>query len=85
MSSKENIEKLWDKCDAWITDNKKILDLCPENKTGIKFNTTYNQYFTYQKEISKLTEIQEPWSKFSENTTTLISTESQTNVEQETK
>jgi hypothetical protein len=85
FSTSEDIEKLWDNCDAWITDNKKILDLCPENKTGIKFNTTYNQYFTYQKEISKLTEIQEPWSKFSENTTTLISTELQTNVEQETK
>ena len=85
FATSEDIETLWSKCNAWITDSKKILDLCPEDKTGIKFNTTYNQYFTYQKEISKLTEIQESWSKFSENTTTLISTESQTNVEQETK
>jgi aspartyl/asparaginyl beta-hydroxylase (cupin superfamily) len=59
--------------------------VCPENKTGIKFNTIYNQYFTYKKEITKLTEIQEPWSKYSENSTTLISMESQKNVEQETK
>ena len=81
----EDINSNWDLCDAWVTDNKKILDLCPENKTGIKFSTKYNGHFTYTKEITKLTEIQEPWSKFSENTTTLTLTESQKNVEQETK
>jgi hypothetical protein len=81
----EDINHNWNLCDAWVTDNKKILDLCPENKTGIKFSTKYNGHFTYTKEITKLTEIQEPWSKFSENTTTLTLTESQKNVEQETK
>ena len=81
----EDIKNTWDLCDAWITDNKQILNLCPENKTGIKFTTKYNGHFTYNKEITKLTEIQETWSKFSENTTTLILTESQKNVEQETK
>ena len=81
----EDINHNWGLCDAWVTDNKKILDLCPENKTGIKFSTKYNGHFTYTKEITKLTEIQEPWSKFSENTTTLTLTESQKNVEQETK
>jgi len=85
FSKSDDINKLWDKCDIWITDNKHIIDLCPKEKTVIKFNTTYNQYFTYKKEISKLTEIQEPWLNYSEKTTTLISTESQKNVEQDTQ
>jgi hypothetical protein len=77
------MNELWDKCDMWITDNKSVLDSCPENKNGIKFKTTYNQFFTYNKEISKLTEIQELWLKSLENPTTLILTESRKNVEQE--
>jgi hypothetical protein len=81
----DEIVDTWNKCDVWITDNKKIIDLCPEDKTTIKFNTTYNQYFTYKKEISKLTEITEPWLNYSEKPTTLISMESQTNVEQDTQ
>ena len=79
----DEIENNWNKCDVWITDNKNILDLCPEDKDVIKFNTTYNQHFTNKKEISKLTEIQEPWLKSLEKTTTLTLTESQKNVEQE--
>jgi hypothetical protein len=85
FAKSDDIEKMWENCDCWITDNKNILDRCPENKTGIKFNTTYNQYFTYQKEITKLTEIQETWLNFLENPTTLMLTESQKNVEQETQ
>ena len=80
----ENIDNEWNLCDCWITDNKSIVELCPENKSVIKFNTTYNQHFTNKKEISKLTEIQEPWLKSLEKNTTLISMESQTNVEPET-
>ena len=80
----DDINEMWSKCDIWITDNKNIIDSCPENKIVYKFNTTYNQYFTNKKEISKLTEIQELWSKSLENPTTLTLTESQTNVEQET-
>ena len=81
----DNIKNLWDKCDVWITDKKLVLDNCPEDKIAIKFNTKYNAHFTYKKEISKLTEIQDLWSNSSEKTTTLISMESQKNVEQETK
>ena len=81
----DTIQELWEKCDAWITDDKIVLDNCPEGKTAIKFNTKYNGHFTYKKEISKLTEIQEPWLNYSENTTTLTLTESQTNVEPETE
>jgi hypothetical protein len=80
----EEIKDMWVKCDYWITDSEKVITECPEDRTVIKFNTSYNQYFTNQKEISKLTEITELWSKSLENPTTLTLTESQTNVEQET-
>jgi len=83
FSRSSYMNELWDKCDMWITDNKSVLDSCPENKIGIKFKTTYNQFFTYGKEISKLTEIQELWLKSLENPTTLTLMESQKNVEQE--
>jgi hypothetical protein len=78
-----DIKDHWNNCDMWITDSKNILDMCPENKIAIKFNTTYNQYFTYNKEIAKLIEIQEIWLKSLENPTTLTLTESQKNVEPE--
>jgi hypothetical protein len=62
-----DISNLWNKCDLWITDNKKIIDACPKNKKAIKFNTTYNEYFTNKLEINKLTEIDKLWLKSSEN------------------
>lgn len=80
----EDIQKSWELCDAWITDDKKIIDLCPTDKNVIKFNTPYNQYFTNNKEITKLTELTEIWSNYSENPTTLTLTESQTDAEPET-
>jgi hypothetical protein len=73
----------WNKCDVWITDINEIISLCPENKESIKFNTKYNTHFTHIKEISKLSEIKEPWLKSSENSTTLILNQSQQGVEQE--
>jgi hypothetical protein len=81
----EDIDESWGECDAWITDNKKIIDLCPNDKNVIKFTTPYNQYFTNNKEITKLTELTEIWSNYSEKTTTLTLTESQTDAEPETK
>lgn len=81
----KDIKESWDKCDVWITDNKEIIESCPEDKIVIKFNTTYNQHFTYSKEITKLTEIQEPWLKFSESTTTSTSKQLPTDAEQETQ
>ena len=80
----QDIDDLWSKCDVWISDSENILQKCPEDKIAIKFNTTYNQYFTYKKEITKLTEIEEPWLKSLEKPTTLTLTESPTNVEQGT-
>jgi hypothetical protein len=78
-----DIEKEWEKCDMWVTDSKKIIDLKPEGKSAIKFQTTYNEFFTNEKEITKLTEIEELWSKSLENPTTLTLTESPKNVEPE--
>ncbi len=77
----DELENMWSKCDVWITDDKKIIDSCPNEKNVIKFNTIYNQFFTNKKEITKLSEIQEPWNCL-EKTTTLTLTESQTSAEQ---
>ena len=85
FSRTSNLDELWSACDMWITDNKNILDVAPDDKIGLKFQTTYNQYFTYGKEITKLNEIQDIWLKSLENPTTLTLTESQKNVEQETQ
>jgi len=57
----------WNKCDYWVTDSKDVIDLKPIGKNVIKFNTDYNKLFTSEKEISKLSEINELWLKFSEN------------------
>jgi hypothetical protein len=84
IKSKE-IETEWEKCDVWITDCSEIIKSCPENKNVIKFNTSYNQHFTHTKEISKLTEITEPWLKYSENITTSTSKQLPQDVEQETQ
>jgi hypothetical protein len=83
FSKTSNLDELWCQCDIWVTDNKSILDSAPNTKIGVKFQTTYNQYFTYGKEITKLNEIQELWLKSLENPTTLTLTESQKSVEQE--
>ena len=74
----------WNNCDVWITDNENIINSCPEEKTVIKFKTTYNQYFTYKKEITKLTEIDEPWLKFTEKNIISTSMELPKSVEPET-
>lgn len=50
----ENISNAWNEIDVWISDSKHILDLKPENKEFILFETPYNQFFTYDKKIDKL-------------------------------
>jgi len=66
----EKIDILWNNCDIWITDDKKVIDACPENKTVVKFNTIYNDYFSHQHEINKLEKIEETWLITTEKTTT---------------
>jgi hypothetical protein len=65
----EEIGECWNQCDMWISDN---IDVIQHNnaKSPIKFNTDYNKFFTCKEEISKLSEIKELWSKFSEKPTT---------------
>jgi hypothetical protein len=53
----ENISEEWGKADVWISDSKRILDLKPDNKEFILFETTYNNFFTYEKKINKLSDI----------------------------
>lgn len=66
----EDIGKCWNQCDVWISDNVDILKYeHKRNNSPIKFNTDYNKFFTCKKEISKLSEIEELWHKYSEKTT----------------
>jgi len=57
------IKKEWKKCDVWITDNKDIIDMCPKKKTAVKYLTDYNEYFTHNNEVKKLTECSKYWEK----------------------
>ena len=61
------INNLWKQCDLWVTDSEAVINSKPKGKRVIKFNTDYNQHFTNQLEIHKLTEIDEKWLKSSEN------------------
>lgn len=61
------INNLWKQCDLWITDSEAVINSKPKGKKVIKFNTDYNQHFTNQLEIHKLTEIDDKWLKSSEN------------------
>lgn len=52
-----DLEKEWEFADVWISDSKKILDTKPDNKEFIQFQTVYNEFFTYEKKINKLSDI----------------------------
>lgn len=54
----EDISKEWDIADVWISDNKKIMDLCPQDKVFKLFKTKYNEYFTSDNVLDKLVENQ---------------------------
>jgi hypothetical protein len=64
----------------WISDDETILRSCPKKriqkfrvkKKAVKFNTIYNQHFTIETEINKLTEIKKLWLKSLESSTTLM-------------
>jgi len=59
--TEEKIDNLWNNCDIWITDDKKVIDACPKDKVVVKFNTIYNNYFTHPNEINKLNKIEKTW------------------------
>jgi hypothetical protein len=83
FSTSDNINKLWENCDLWVTDNYDVINTCPNDKIVYKFNTIYNQHFTNKLEISKLTEIKELCLNFSENNTTSTSKQLPNDAEQE--
>jgi hypothetical protein len=68
FAKEEDIKNLWKKCDLWVTDDKRVIDNCPSNKRVIKFKTSFNNHFTNQLEINKLSEIKKEWLKYSEKT-----------------
>lgn len=76
----DEIKKAWRMCDMWISDDEKVLSSCPKKhmqkfrvkKKAVKFNTIYNQHFTIETEINKLTEIKQLWLKSLESSTTLM-------------
>jgi hypothetical protein len=70
FSNNSQIDNLWKKCDVWITEDFDVITKCPKNKKVIKFNTYYNNHYKIQLEISKLSEINKLWLKFSEKTIT---------------
>lgn len=70
FSSADDIKSLWKTCDLWITDDRKVIETCPSNKRVIKFKTPFNNHFTNELEINKLSEIKKEWLKYSEKTIT---------------
>ncbi len=68
FAKEEDIKNLWKKCDLWVTDDKRVIDNCPSNKKVVKFKTSFNNHFTNQLEINKLSEIKKEWLKYSEKT-----------------
>lgn len=55
----DKIKETWETCDIWLTDNKSIIDLCPNNKKVIKFNTDYNKHFTSENEITTINKLED--------------------------
>ena len=53
----DQIEREWNNVDLWISDSQKILTNKPNNKEFILFRTNYNEHFTYEKIIHKLSDI----------------------------
>jgi len=77
----KDIKSEWQKCDMWITDDKRIIDECPKNKRAIKFATEYNSYFTHSTEINNLTNIKDLCLTSWEKSTTSMWTKLLNNVD----
>ena len=55
--SESTINSLWDSIDILLTANPKLLLNHPENKTVIKYNTSYNSDIKTEHEISTIKEL----------------------------
>jgi hypothetical protein len=51
------LNSIWDELDVLLTANPDLLLNHPENKTLIKFNTTYNQEIVFEKEINSIKDL----------------------------
>jgi len=51
------LNSIWDDLDVLLTANPDLLLNHPENKTLIKFNTTYNQEIVFEKEINSIKDL----------------------------
>ena len=57
--SEVTIQSMWDTVDVLITANPKLLENHPENKTLIKYKTTYNSHINNQHEVENVKDIKE--------------------------
>lgn len=51
------IQKLWNECDIWITDEPAILNAKPENKVSIKVQRDFNENISSTNIIKQLNEL----------------------------
>lgn len=51
------LNSIWDELDVLLTANPDLLLNHPENKTLIKFNTSYNQEIVFEKEINSIKDL----------------------------
>lgn len=57
--SETTIDQMWNTVDILVTANPKLLVEHPDNKTLVKFKTTYNSHIQANHEISKIKELKE--------------------------
>lgn len=55
--SESTIDSMWDCIDILITANPKLLSNAPQNKTLIKYKTSYNSDINVKYEVSSISEI----------------------------
>lgn len=57
--SEVTLSSMWESIDVLVTANPKLLENHPDNKTLIKYKTTYNSHITTQYEVESLKDIKE--------------------------
>jgi len=57
--SNTTLQNLWDSLDILVSANPKLIENAPENKTVIKYETSYNKNVTCEYEITELKKLNE--------------------------
>jgi hypothetical protein len=57
--SNSTLQNLWDSLDILVSANPKLIENAPENKTVIKYETSYNKNVTCEYEITELKKLNE--------------------------